>query len=171
MLDEQGRLLGGREFPADHGGYRQLLSWLGQHGQVGGVGAEGTGSYGAGLAGYLLDQQVRVVEVDRPDRRTRRQRGRSDPIDAEAAARAVLAGTATAVPKRRDGIVEAIRVGCRWTPVIASVNGTLAARPVRTTSPTLAPWALPSRRVGPSRRACMAAKRRRWCGAQTALVG
>jgi transposase len=53
---------------------------------------------------------VRVVEVDRPDRRTRRQRGRSDPIDAEAAARAVLAGTATAAPKRRDGIVEAIRV-------------------------------------------------------------
>jgi transposase len=67
------------------------------------VGVEGTGSYGAGLAHYLGDQRVRVVEVDRPDRRTRRQRGRSDPIDAEAAARAVLAGTATAVPKRRDG--------------------------------------------------------------------
>jgi hypothetical protein len=50
-----------------------------------------------------------VVEVDRPDRRLRRQRGRSDPIDAEAA-RAVLAGTATAAPKRRDGIVESIRV-------------------------------------------------------------
>jgi hypothetical protein len=73
-------------------------------------GLEGTGSYGAGLAGYLGDQQVRVVEVDRPDRRTRRQRGKSDPIDAEAAARAALAGVATAVPKRRDGIVEAIRV-------------------------------------------------------------
>jgi transposase len=52
---------------------------------------------------------VRVVEVDRPDRRTRRQRGRSDPIDAKAAARAVLAGVATAAPKRRDGIVESIR--------------------------------------------------------------
>jgi hypothetical protein len=74
------------------------------------VGVEGTGSYGAGLTHYLGDQRVRVVEVDRPDRRTRRQRGRSDPIDAEAAARAVLAGTATAVPKRHDGIVEAIRV-------------------------------------------------------------
>jgi transposase len=70
---------------------------------------EGTGSYGAGLTQALLDQGVRVVEVDRPDRRTRRQRGKSDPIDAEAAARAVLAGTATAVPKRRDGIVESIR--------------------------------------------------------------
>jgi transposase len=58
--------------------------WLDRHGQVGMVGVEGTGSYGAGLAGYLLDQQVRVVEVGRPDRRTRRQRGKSDPIDAEA---------------------------------------------------------------------------------------
>jgi transposase len=110
VLDEQGRLLGDREFPADRGGYRQLLNWLGHHGQVGVVGVEGTGSYGPGLTRYLLDQQVRVVEVDRPDRRTRRQRGRSDPIDAEAAARAVLAGTATAAPKRRDGIIEAIRV-------------------------------------------------------------
>jgi transposase len=110
VLDAQGRLLGDREFPADRDGYRQLLGWLGRRGQVGVVGVEGTGSYGAGLAGYLLDQQVRVVEVDRPDRRTRRQRGRSDPIDAEAAARAVLAGVATAAPKRRDGIVEAIRV-------------------------------------------------------------
>jgi len=110
VLDLQGRLLGDREFPANCDGYRQLLRWLGHHGQVGGVGVEGTGSYGAGLASYLLDQQVRVVEVDRPDRRVRRQRGKSDPIDAEAAARAVLAGTATAVPKRRDGIVEAIRL-------------------------------------------------------------
>jgi transposase len=102
-------LLGDRQFPATSSGYRQLLSWLDRHGQVGVVGVEGTSSYGAGLAGYLLDQQVKVVEVDRPDRRTRRQRGRSDPIDAEAAARAVLAGTATAAPKRRDGIVESIR--------------------------------------------------------------
>jgi transposase len=51
-----------------------------------------------------------VLAADRPNRRTRRQRGKSDPIDAEAAARAVLAGTATALPKRRDGMVEAIRV-------------------------------------------------------------
>jgi transposase len=109
VIDQQGRLLGDRQFPADRSGYRQLLSWLHRHGRLGAVGVEGTGSYGAGLTQTLLDQGVRVVEVDRPDRRTRRQRGRSDPIDAEAAARAVLAGTATAVPKRRDGIVESIR--------------------------------------------------------------
>jgi transposase len=64
---------------------------------------EGTGSYCAGLACHLLDQQVRVIEVNRPDRRTRRQHGKSDPIDAEAAARAVLAGTATAAPSGAMG--------------------------------------------------------------------
>ena len=110
VIDQQGRLLGDREFAADSSGYRQLLGWLSRHGPVDSVGVEGTGSYGAGLTRFLVDAGVKVVEVDRPDRRTRRQRGKSDPIDAEAAARAVLAGTATAAPKRRDGIVEAIRV-------------------------------------------------------------
>lgn len=109
VIDQQGRLLGDREFAATSGGYRQLLSWLGRHGQLDAVGVEGTGSYGAGLTRLLLDRGVKVFEADRPDRRTRRQRGKSDPIDAEAAARAVLAGTATAPAKRRDGIVEAIR--------------------------------------------------------------
>ena len=52
---------------------------------------------------------MKVIEVDRRDRRVRRQRGKSDPIDAEAAARSVLAGTATAIPKNRSGIVESIR--------------------------------------------------------------
>jgi hypothetical protein len=37
-------------------------------------------------------EQVQVAEVNRPDRATRRRRGKSDPLDAEAAARAVLAG-------------------------------------------------------------------------------
>src|SRR5665811_2514050 len=69
-----------------------------------------TGTYGAGLCHYLLGQGVSVVEVDRPDRRMRRQRGKSDPLDAEAAARATLAGTATALPKQRGGAVESTRV-------------------------------------------------------------
>jgi transposase len=109
VIDEHGRLLGDREFPANLSGYQQLLGWLRRHGQLRAVGVEGTSSYGAGLTQVLVDQQVTVVEVSRPDRRARRQRGKSDPIDAEAAARAVLAGTATATPKRRDGIVAAIQ--------------------------------------------------------------
>ncbi|WP_240980825.1 MULTISPECIES: hypothetical protein [unclassified Streptomyces] len=50
-----------------------------------------------------------MIEVNRPDRRVRRRRGKSDPIDAENAARAVLAGTATATPKSAAGTVEMIR--------------------------------------------------------------
>ena len=51
-----------------------------------------------------------VVEVARPDRSTRRQHGKSDPIDAQAAARATLAGVAATAPKTREGQVEMIRV-------------------------------------------------------------
>lgn len=41
----------------------------------------------------------------RTDRRDRRLRGKSDTLDAENAAKAVLAGTAAAVPKSADGVV------------------------------------------------------------------
>jgi transposase len=110
VIDHHGRLLADAEFGAHTDGYHQLLRWLRRHGQPSAVGVEGTGTYGAGLTRFLLERGVQVLEADRPDRATRRRRGKSDPVDAEAAARAVLAGTATALPKRRDGIVEAIRV-------------------------------------------------------------
>ncbi len=69
------------------------------------VGVEGTGAYGAGLARYLTARGITVVEVDRPDRKTRRRQGKSDPIDADAAARAALAGQAsgTAEDPHRPG--------------------------------------------------------------------
>jgi transposase len=105
-----GKLLGDREFAATPPGYRHLLDWLRGFGQVAEVGIEGTGSFGAGLFRYLATEGVTVIEVDRPNRRARRQQGKSDPLDAIAAARAVLAGTATATPKPRTGPVEAIRV-------------------------------------------------------------
>jgi transposase len=108
-IDTTGRLLGVGEFPATEAGYRRLHQWLRSHGEILAIGVEGTGAYGAGLARHLQEHQVRVVEVPRPDRRLRRNHGKSDPIDAEAAARAVLAGTATTIPKRADGPVEAIR--------------------------------------------------------------
>jgi transposase len=73
------------------------------------VGIEGTGSFGAGLARWPSARAIAVLEVDRPDRRTRRLRGKSDSIDAEAAARAVLAGTATAQPKAGTGAMEMMR--------------------------------------------------------------
>ena len=109
VIDELGRMLGHRQFPTSVAGYRALLTWVSGFGPVRAIGVEGTGSYGVGLARYLRVQGVQVVEVFRPNRRMRRQRGKSDPIDAEAAARAVLSGEATAEPKTRDGQVEALR--------------------------------------------------------------
>lgn len=110
LIDQRGQLLETRSFPATARGYRQLFAWTGEHGRLARAGVEGTGSFGAGLARFLSERDVAVVEVTRPSRRSRRHLGKSDTVDAETAARMVLSGEATATPKRRDGIVEAIRV-------------------------------------------------------------
>ncbi|MGY1811140.1 transposase, partial [Blastococcus sp. SYSU D00669] len=109
VVDAAGRLLAHREFAATPAGYAQLIDWLVAHGPVQRVGVEGTGVYGAGLARHLTAAGIRLVEVDRPDRKTRRFAGKSDPIDAEAAARAALSGRSTGTPKARTGPVEAVR--------------------------------------------------------------
>ena len=109
-ISHLGAMLGHESFPATPKGYRQLYCWLAGHGTLMRVGVEGTGSYGAGLAAALTSRGLELVEVNRPSRATRRARGKSDPIDAEAAARAALAGVATAVPKAHTGVVEEIRV-------------------------------------------------------------
>lgn len=109
-VDRVGRVLGSAQFPTDRAGYRALLAWLRTFGGILVVGIEGTGAYGAGLARVLAAAGVPMVEVDRPDRKARRRQGKSDPIDAEAAARAALAQTQTGTPKQRDGRIEALRV-------------------------------------------------------------
>lgn len=93
----------------DMGGFGQLLDWAESFGQIIAFGIEGTGSYGAGLTSFIRRSGYRVVEVNRPDRRMRRLVGKSDTLDAENAARAVLSGFATAEPKTADGTVEMIR--------------------------------------------------------------
>jgi transposase len=108
-IDAAGRLLGHRQFPTTAAGYRQLLSWLRGFGTVAVVGVEGSGVYGAGLTRHLATESVAMVEVDRPDRKARRFTGKSDPLDAEAAARAAWARVRTGVPKDRTGEVEALR--------------------------------------------------------------
>jgi transposase len=82
---------------------------MGAFGAVSKVGVEGTGTYGAGLGRFLKKAGVEVVEVDRPNRQVRRTSGKSDPVDAVEAARAVQSGRAAGTPKSRDGNVEAIR--------------------------------------------------------------
>jgi transposase len=108
-IDRQGRRLDGIEIEANPAGYRTLLEWAHQLGELSAVGVEGTGSYGVGLSRFLGAAGVTVIEVGRVNRQHRRRYGKSDPADAEAAARAVLSGEATGVPKSRDGIVESIR--------------------------------------------------------------
>jgi transposase len=108
-LDHLGGVLGTAEFRTTAAGYRTLLAWLGGFGPLHQVGVEGTGSYGAGLARHLTEQGVTVVEVSRPNRQVRRRYGKSDIVDAIAAARAVLSAEASATPKTHDGPVEALR--------------------------------------------------------------
>ncbi|WP_229689998.1 IS110 family RNA-guided transposase, partial [Microbispora bryophytorum] len=109
VIDPIGRVLGTEQFPADPAGYAALLAWMRSFGPLQRVGVEGTGVYGAGLARLLRDQGVCVIEVDRPDRKTRRFQGKSDPIDAISAAKTALAGERTGTPKQRDGRIEAVR--------------------------------------------------------------
>jgi transposase len=108
-LDGLGRRLGELAVSTTTKGYEKLICWAQSFGTVGCAGVEGTGSYGAGLTRYLRAAGISVVEVERPKRRHLRRNGKSDPIDAEAAARAVLADDIVGEPKSGDGQVEMIR--------------------------------------------------------------
>lgn len=110
VIDEVGRVLGTLTIGTTPAGFGRLVRWARSLGDLRRAGVEGTGAYGAGVARFLTAQGVTVIEVDRPNRQRRRKRGKSDPTDAEAAARSVLAGEATTTPKARVGIVESIRV-------------------------------------------------------------
>ena len=109
-LDGRGVRLDEKHVPVATCGYEELERWSCNLGQVYAFGVEGTGSYGAGLARFLTDRGYTVVEVNRPDRSVRYRKGKSDPTDAEMAARAVLAGVADATPKSGKGEVEMIRM-------------------------------------------------------------
>jgi len=102
-----GREVADREFPTTAAGYRAAVAFLTSHGPVDQVGIEGTSSYGAGLARAVTNAGLQVIEVNRPSRADRRRQGKSDPLDAYHAARAVLSGRATSDPK--DQSTEAIR--------------------------------------------------------------
>lgn len=108
-LDQLGRRLGELTVPTTAKGYESLLCWAECFGPVRCAGVEGTGSYGAGLARHLRSAGIAVLEVQRPKRRHLRRNGKSDSRDAEAAARAVLAGETAGEPKSSDGRVEMIR--------------------------------------------------------------
>jgi transposase len=109
VLEGLGRRLAVAEFVATDAGNGQMIAWACGIGRVSDAGVEGTGSYGHRLACALGAAGIRVWEVSCPDRARRRRKGKSDSVDAENAARAVLAGEATAVPRDRGGIVGQLR--------------------------------------------------------------
>src|SRR5829696_48824 len=109
-VDQLGRILATTSIPTTPQGFVQLERWASGLGQIDRFGIEGTGSFAAGLTRWLQERGYQVIEVTRPNRQVRRRRGKSDPVDAEAAARAVLAGEATVAAKTTDGAVEMLRV-------------------------------------------------------------
>lgn len=107
LIDALGRALGDREFPTTPAGYRAALAFLISFGRLLVVGIEGTSSYGIGLTRAVQAAGIAVREVTRPDRAQRRRQGKSDPLDAYQAARAVLAGRADAHAKTSS--IDALR--------------------------------------------------------------
>ena len=110
IIDGFGKYLGNLSIETNPAGYLQLLKWAQSFGDLHRAGIEGTGTYGAGLAHFISKQNILVLEINRPDRSMRRFRGKSDPTDAESAARTVLSGNACAIPKLQSGAAEAMRI-------------------------------------------------------------
>lgn len=113
-ITDTSQLLGDAEFATSPTGYWAAICWARSFGEVVSVGVEGTSSYGAGITQALQANDIHTVEVNRPDRAARRKQGKSDPLDAYSAARAVLAGHSLAVPKDpHTGALKALLVARR----------------------------------------------------------
>lgn len=110
VLGARGQVLESARFAADAAGYDELAEAIARCGEPAAVGVEGTATYGAGLARRLAELGMPVWEVLAPGRAGRRPGARkSDPADAERAARRAMSGEGLSVPKSRDGWVEALR--------------------------------------------------------------
>ncbi len=99
VADDQDRFLASGSFAATRQGYRLMPAWMQSFGSIQRVGAEATGTYGAGVLRYFQKAGVQVPEAAGPDKHGRRARGKSDDLDAEAAAHAAFAGKRTVTPK------------------------------------------------------------------------
>ena len=110
VINQFGQLLGTQSVSTNTAGYLQLFQWASAFGALKRAGVEGTGTYGAGLCRFLCDKGILVLEVNRPNRASRRLNGKSDSLDAENAARSVLSGVSKAIPKQQSGACEAMRI-------------------------------------------------------------
>lgn len=135
-INDLGARLGDQIVPTTLAGYEQLLNWAKTFGPIVAFGVEGTGSYGSGLTRFLRRQGLKVIEVSRPCRRHQRSQGKNDLLDAEDAARQVLAGQATATPKASEGVVEMIRIlkAARDTAVKAQTQVMVALKAMLVTA-------------------------------------
>lgn len=98
-----GRLTAQSTFPTSAAGIRRALAWIDRTAPGPRLAAvEGTGSYGANLHAALRDAGITVTEAQ-PPKRAGRLHGKSDTIDAEAAARSVLGQQTELLASPRDG--------------------------------------------------------------------
>jgi transposase len=126
VLDARtGGVLARATVPADPDGYAELTALAERHSGLRAWAMEGTGGYGAGLARHLERAEELVVELDRPKRPTRRAGAKSDPIDAERAARDALARARLAQPKTG---AERAALQMRLTARRAAVEAATAAQ-------------------------------------------
>jgi transposase len=135
---------------ADPDGYTQLSALADQHSGLRAWAMEGTGGYGAGLARHLATAGELVVELDRPKRPARRAGAKSDPIDAERAARDALARTQLAQPKTGP---ERAALQMRLTARRAAVEAATAAQRQLPAMVTTAPEVVRARFRGQTTRA------------------
>lgn len=108
VVDRDGREIDDKQFTTDTAGLKALHVWLGRWSVVK-VGIEQPGTYGAGIAAVLMAAGLMVIDINIPDVTTRARSGKSDPLDARAAANAVRTGRIAVMAKNREGIIEAIR--------------------------------------------------------------
>jgi transposase len=113
MLSPTGVVIATTVVANNHRGCAATLAFIAEHapGPRIVVGLEGSRSYGIGLSRALAAAGLPVVEVDQPGKKSRRGKGKSDPIDAHHAAVAVLAMDVDRLPTpRADGDREALRI-------------------------------------------------------------
>jgi hypothetical protein len=102
-------------------------SWTMRRGRGWVVSIEGTRSFGVGLARAVAAAGLTVIECEQPNRKARRGKGKSDPIDAHLAVLAALRLDADRLPvPRADGDREALRIllGARQKPTVVNTAQT-----------------------------------------------
>jgi transposase len=148
-----GGVLARARVSAEPDGYAQLVALAEQHSGLRAWALESTGSYGAGLTRHLAAAGEWVIELDRPKRPARRAGAKSDPIDAERAARDALARARLTEPKTGP---QRAALQMRLTARRAAIEAATAAQRQLHALVITAPEAVRARFRGQSTRAMIA---------------